>query len=168
MNPDMADTSGEVYADALRAFLLAVIADTFELRASEMFWADHHLRDLTAPLAAQQPHVVPLAVSHELATGRLRAQLQAMEAAGEDPAYRVRPAGVRYADAEQWAAVFMQMITASYELRPMAEAGMRGQMIGMLRELGVGHASQPRASRYLPDDLLEMLRLRREEEALRG
>jgi hypothetical protein len=44
-------------------------------------------------------------------------------------------------------------VFTSYSLRPLLEDSMRGQLSGLLRELGVGDPSNPRGALFLPNDL---------------
>ena len=71
---------------------------------------------------------------------------------------------VKYAGPEEWAAVVMQMAETCYMLRPMVESQMRGKLIGILREMGVGRPKAPRASKYLPADVLDLLLRRSQNE----
>jgi len=142
---------------ALHTVLLFTVTDVFGLVPEETLWTEYHLDEILAPLLASEPHAVPIAVRQELLQGEYGARLAALTARSDRDAGMAHDGTARSASAEDWAAVFMQMITACYHLRPMVESGMRGKLVGLLRELGVDHAEAPRASRYLPNDVRHRL-----------
>jgi len=66
-----------------------------------------------------------------------------MVAIGQDPS-------TASADLNDWAGVLVDAVGQMYRLRPMEESALQGQIIGLLREIGVGNPANPRGSRYLP------------------
>ena len=142
---------GRSVASALRAVILHVLTDVFVLHPHETMWAGEHLREILAGLEGVTPDAVALPVRHELLTRVYSESLSRAEST-DDPADGPEwdPLCLR-ATTEDWAAVLMQMVTASYTLRPMAESSMQGQLIGLLRELGIGNLAAPRPARYMPN-----------------
>ena len=145
--------------DALGTFVTAVLADAFDLTPEETIWVRAHLAETFSPLAGRTVDQVPLQVSQEISTEAFSRRLAERDEAGSGSA-RIQPAGVRYAGAEEWAAVIMQIVEQCYAPRPLDESGMRGRLIGLLRELGVGRADAPRASTHLPAEVIHLLNRR--------
>lgn len=143
---------------ALRTVVLFTLADSFALVPEETMWASYHLERIFEPLARAERLLVPLAVRQEMLPPHPYSQ--ALDALESSPVV-AQPApfdvGTRSATESDWSAVIMAMVTESFMLRPLDEATMRGQIAGVLRELGVGHPSNPRAARYLPNDVRHRL-----------
>jgi hypothetical protein len=142
--------SGDVRLGALRTVMLYTIADVFALVVEESIWAGYHLDRILAPLIDQKPRMVPLPVRQEMLTGAYSRELDDLEtrasgavALGQDPL-------TASADLNDWAGVLVDAVAQMYQLGPMDESALQGQIIGLLRELGVGNPANPRGSRYLP------------------
>ena len=154
VNPD----SPAVIASALRTVVLFTLADSFALVPEETLWASYHLERIFAPLHRAERLLVPLAVRQEMlpphAYSRALAGLESGSATAPVAPFDSQS---RHASEADWAAVIMHMVTESFALRPLDEATMRGQIAGVLRELGVGHPTDPRAARYLPNDVRHRL-----------
>ena len=148
------DDGGEL--GALRTVMLYVLSDAFALLPEEIMWAGFHLDEILSPLAGQEPGSVALAVRHESRTGEYSARLSRAESLPVTTApAQVGPSA--HVSAADWAAVLMHMVSTGYVLRPLVESSMLGQIIGLLRELGVGDGTAPRPAKYLPNDLREYL-----------
>ena len=160
-NPGVVD---DPIVDALAVFVTATLADAFDLRAEEAMWVAHHLTQAFLPLRGKVPEQVPLPVSHEIAQGVYSQRLRDLDRAAPTGVPAVAAPEVKYAGPEEWAAVVMQMAETCYMLRPMVESQMRGKLIGILREMGVGRPKAPRASKYLPADVLDLLLRRSQNE----
>ena len=142
--------SGDVRLAALRTVMLYTITDVFALVVEESIWAGYHLDRILAPLMDQKPRMVPLPVRQEMLNGAYSRELNDLEtrasaivAIGQDPL-------TASADLNDWAGVLVDAVGQTYRLRPMEESALQGQIIGLLRELGVGNPENPRGSRYLP------------------
>jgi hypothetical protein len=146
VNPD----SGDVRLGALRIVMLYTITDVFGLVAEESMWAGYQLDRILAPLMDQKPRMVPLPVRQEMLSGAYSRELNDLEtrasgisAIGQDPL-------TASADLNDWAAVLVDAVGQMYQLGSMEESALQGQVIGLLREIGVGNPANPRGSRYLP------------------
>ena len=142
--------SGDVRLAALRTVMLYTITDVFALVVEESIWAGYHLESILAPLMDQKPRMVPLPVRQEMLSGAYSRELNDLEtrasgivAIGQDPL-------TASADLNDWAGVLVEAVGQMYRLGPMEESALQGQIIGLLRELGVGDPANPRGSRYLP------------------
>ena len=136
---------------ALRTVLLYSIAAPFALRPEETLWAGFHLDKALAPLIGKTAEYVPLAVRQEMIDSTYTRALEALEGSKETVA-EFDPR-VTHADLNDWAAVLMSTITQCYSMRPMEESALHGQIVGLLRELGVGDPVNPRGARFLPNDV---------------
>lgn len=148
-NPD----SAVAHVSAFRVVLLHLLTEAFDLREEEMLWTGYHLDSALAPLLDLSPHSVPFPVRQEMLVGSysrllaLRAKAHLVRGGStQDP--KVSHAGV-----SEWADALMEPVISSYQLRPLTEATMRGQMVGLLRELGVGNSVAPRGATHLPTEL---------------
>jgi hypothetical protein len=146
---------------ALRTVVLWTVTDAFGLVVEEVMWTGYHLDRILAPLLGKEPQMVPLAVRQEMLEGNYTAALDNLESRdGQDAAAAYDPQVV-HATIQDWAGVIMQMVTTCYPLRPMDESAMHGQVVGLLRELGVSDPTNPRPARYLPNDVRHRLVSRR-------
>lgn len=148
-NPD----SAAAHAAAMRAVLLHMLADTFDLHEEETMWAGYHLDRILAPLLAQSPESVPFSVRQEMLDGTYTRLLDLRSKAYLVRGRSVYDKKVLQASVEEWADTLMAPIVNSYALRPLDEATIRGQFLGLLRELGVGDTAHPRGATYLPTEL---------------
>lgn len=148
-NPD----SSLVALGALRTVVLCTLADAFALVPEEILYSGRHLDEVLAPLISRAPASVPLSVRHEMFEGNFAATLERLETSDASNAAAVDSPQQHRARAEDWAAVTVQMIGECYELGPIEEATMHGRIVGLLRDLGVDHPRNPRAARYLPNNV---------------
>lgn len=150
VNPD----SKIAHAAAFRTVLLHTITESFDLNSWESLWAGYHLDGMLAPLVESMPHTVPLAVRQEMLDGTYTRLLELRDRAKVQSTGRSGKGNTALsASADEWADIITDQITACYDLRPITEDGIRGQVVGLLRELGVGDSRNPRASAFLPNDL---------------
>lgn len=148
--------SGQVsVVEALRTVMLHTLTDVFALVPEEILWAGYHLDQILAPLAGQQPAKLPAAARQEMLHASYSQALAALESQHLSPT--VADSSTRSASLEDWAAVLVSTICECFPMRPMLESTMRGQLTGLLRELGVGAPTRPRSCRYLPSDVRERL-----------
>lgn len=148
-NPD----GSLVALGALRTVVLCTLADAFALVPEEILYTGRHLDDVLAPLMQRTPASVPLSVRHEMFEGNFAATLERLETSDTSNALAVDHPHSHRARAEDWAAVTVQMIGECYTLNPIEESTMLGRIVGLLRELGVDHPRNPRAARYLPNNV---------------
>lgn len=135
-------------ASALRTVVAFTITDVFDLTPEESLWTSYHINEIIKPFENMYPRTIPIAVSQELATREYSSRLQRRE----NGKYNAEQDAANAAELEDWVNVFMDMIAGSYHpLRPMLEATVRGQITGMLYELGIGKAENARAAIYLPN-----------------
>lgn len=143
----------EQVAKAARSVVLYTLTDCFALLPEEILWAGYHLDVAFSPFARTAATKVPAAVRRELLDRRFSEALSRAEAAAEHHTPRTQDDAALAGSEMDWAAVLMQTLTQMWPMRPMAEAVMHGQIVGLLRELGVGATPASRAARYLPNDL---------------
>jgi hypothetical protein len=138
-------------ADAFRVVLTYTITDAFALTVEESLWVSYHLTGVLQPLRRMVPSRLPLAVRHELLEQTYSERMNTFETRDHDSVALPADPEVTAADLDDWAIVIAETVTSCYPLRPITESGMYGQITGLLRELGVGHPTNPRAARYLPN-----------------
>lgn len=142
---------------ALQTVVLWTLTDAFGLVPEETMWASYHLDEILSPLMGKEPTSVPLAVRQEMLDKNYSAALERMESRDDRFAAATFDPAAKRATAHDWAAVTLQMITECYRMRPMEESAMTGLIVGLLRELGVDDATNPRPARYLPNDVRHRL-----------
>lgn len=142
---------------ALRTVILYTFTDAFGLVAEESMWTGYHLDDILAPLLTREPSVVPLSVRQEMLEGTYTRALEMIEARDDRSGGAAYDADATRADVNDWAGVTMQMISECYQMRQLEESAMHGKIVGLLRELGVDDPTNPRPSRYLPNDVRHRL-----------
>lgn len=152
-NPD----SNVASLDALRTVILYTFTDAFGLVTEETLWVGYHLDEILAVLMNKTPENVPIAVRQEMLEGVYSAALQTIELRDDRDAAVAWDKNTVHATAQDWAAVTMQTITECYQMRPLEESAMHGKIVGVLRELGVDSPTNPRAARYLPNDVRHRL-----------
>lgn len=143
--------------EGLRTVLLWTITDAFGLVAEEIMWTGYHLDEILAPLMSHTPTNVPLTVRHEMLDGFYTRELDAIEARDDRTLAGFWDSNATHATVSDWAGVTMQMISECYQMRPLEESTMHGKIVGLLRELGVDNAKNPRPARYLPNDVRHRL-----------
>jgi hypothetical protein len=141
---------------ALRAVIQFTITDALGLLPEESMWLGYHLDIALSPLVGQAPEMVTIAMRQEMLTRAYSRKLQELESV-QPAAPQSRQADTAYATAADWAGVVMESITHCYQLRPLTESTMHGQIVGLFRELGVDQRPNPRGTRYLPSDLRDRL-----------
>lgn len=148
---------------ALRTVILWTLTDAFGLVPEESLWAGYHLDRILNPLVGRPTSLVSLAVRQEMLTGVYTRQLDMLEAGDRPASLPVHDPAAVTATPADWAAVLLDVIESCYPMRPMDQSAIAGQIIGLLRELGVGDPHNPRGARYLPTDVRH--RLTRSENA---
>ena len=153
-NPD----SKVAHAAAMRTVILQVVTEAFDLYDEERLWLGYHLDNLFAPLLELTPHAVPLPVRQEMLDGTYTRLLELRNVAKKHNPEQKFNKQVLQASSEEWVEVLLSPVFSSYQLRPLVESSMRGQMLGLLHELGVDDLNNPRPTMFLPSDLrLEVL-----------
>jgi hypothetical protein len=147
------ENSTIAHASGFRTVFLYLLADAFDLTDSEILWAGYHLDTIFAPLLDQAPHAVPLAVKREVFDGTYTRLMELRSRARLSRADTTHDPNVLQATADEWADMVMEQVTSCYSLRPITESAMRGHLIGLLTELGVGTPDNPRGATFLPTDL---------------
>lgn len=141
------------HAAGFRTVFLYLLADAFDLVDTEVLWAGYHLDTIFAPLVDHTPHAVPLAVRREVNDGTYSRLMELREQARVIRGDVVHDPLVLQASADEWADMIIEQVASCYNLRPITESAMRGHMIGLLTELGVGSSANPRGATFLPTDL---------------
>lgn len=133
---------------AMRTVITFTITDVFDLTPDESFWLSYQVNRLLTPFENLTPAVLPTAVSHELTTRQYSTYLSDRTNGG----YAPRSEDIEETNLTDWTEVFMEMIAAAYApINPMLEASIRGELTGLLMELGVGIEKSPRGALYLPN-----------------
>jgi len=141
------------HASGFRTVFLYLLADAFDLMDTEVLWAGYHLDTIFAPLMECMPHAVPLAVKREVNDGTYSRLMELREQARVMRGNVTHDPLVLQGSADEWAEMMMEQVTSCYSLRPITESAMRGHLIGLLTELGVGSQTNPRGATFLPTDL---------------
>lgn len=149
--------SAAAHAAALRAVLQHLVVDTFDLAEEETLWVGFRLDQILAPLLDLKPHIVPFAVRQEMLDGSYTRLLTLRSKAHLVRGQAATPGRVVSVPLATWADAVMNPIVRSYSLRPMVEAEMAAQVQVMLRDLGVGDPTNPRAATHLPSDVRERI-----------
>lgn len=150
---EISSDSKVAHAAAVRNVVLQIMVEAFDLYTTESMWLSYHLDKLFAPLLTQLPHTIPLAVRQEMLNGTYSRLLELRNRAKMVRGQITYDSNVLQASAEEWAEALISPIIACYSLRPLTESSMRGQMLGLLKELGVGDPKNPRGATFLPSDL---------------
>lgn len=133
---------------AMRTVITFTITDVFDLTPDESFWLSYQINRILAPFENITPSALPTAVSHELTTRHYSTYLSDRT----DGGYAPRAEDIEETNLSDWTEVFMEMICSSYAMmNPMLEASIRGELTGLLMELGVGIEKSPRGALYLPN-----------------
>ena len=141
---------------ALRAVLLYILTDTFALIPDESLWFGYELKGILAPLEGHRTGVLPLAVRQEMLGGTASAALARLHQCPQQ-SLADDPRAVR-ATAERWATVIMAMVKTCFDIPALAEVGLQVAILAALHDLGVDDPTNPRPSRYLPNDVRFSLR----------
>lgn len=148
-NPD----SLIAHAAAMRTVMLYRLVEAFDLRPEESMWAGYHLDKVCEPLMTLRPSNVPMAVRQEMLDGSYTRLLELRERVTLARSQTTYDHTIMHASVDEWAEALLEPIFHSYELRPIIESQMVGQIIGMLRELGVDDKEDPRGATFLPKEL---------------
>lgn len=136
--------------DVLRAINTVItytIADVFDLTEEEVIWVKYHLDEALKPFARCKQNSMMNAVRHQLLTGEYERRLNARTNAQP----HVSDGKAAEADVLDWATVLSNVVTQTFDARPIVATQFLGALAGILTELGVGHPTSPRASKYLPN-----------------
>lgn len=145
---DYSSFSSQQIVSALRTIVAFTITDVFDLDPEESLWTSYHIGNILSVFDNVTPKCIPASVMTELTTCQYSDEL----AKRETGTYLKNNDEVQYAALEDWVNIFMDMITSSYyPLRPLVEASIRGQLSGVLKELGVDMDRNPRGALYLPN-----------------
>lgn len=133
---------------AMRTVITYTITDVFDLTPEEALWLSYHIKTILEPFEEMKPKAVPVPVTQELLTRQYSQNLSIRE----EGAYVDKDADTEDAQLSDWVEVIMEMVTSCYQpIRPLLEASVRGQISGVLTELGVGIEKNPRGALYLPN-----------------
>jgi len=145
--------SAAAHVSAFRSVLLHLLVEAFDLREEETLWVGYHLDKTLSPLLKLKPHAVPFPVRQEMLNGSYSRLLELRGKAHITRGHSVNDSRVLSASCDDWVETLISPIIESYNIRPITEATIRGQLLGLLRELGVGDPVNPRGSTYLPTEL---------------
>jgi len=134
---------------AIRTVMTFTIADVFDLTEDEVLWVSYHLDQALVPFAGCKMHSIASPVRQEVLTGDFSDKLNRRNRGLIAP--QCSSGSVAEAHVLDWASVVSNVVTLTYTARPIIMAGFVGAVAGILTELGVGNADNPRASRYLPN-----------------
>lgn len=148
-NPD----SLVAHATAMRTVMLYRLVEAFDLRPEESMWAGYHLDKVCEPLMTLRPSNVPMAVRQEMLDGSYSKLLELRERVSMARSQTTYDHSITHASAEEWAEALIEPVFHSYDLRPILESQILGQIVGMLRELGVDDKNDPRGATFLPKEL---------------
>lgn len=132
-------------SNAVRTVLVYTIADVFSLEDEETMWVAYQVGRVMEPLINAKPRAIPLPVKRELESGIYSRLL----VEGNSKARQADGTTVQ-ASIQDWSQVLADIVIQSYNLRPLMDATIVASFTGILKELGVGHKDNPRASKYLP------------------
>lgn len=132
---------------AIKTVMTYTVADVFDLTEEEIIWTAYHIENALKPFATCQQLSIASSVRHEILTGDYSNRLNKRSQA--EP--KKSSGSVAEADVIDWATVLSNIVTQTYNARPIITTGFVGQIAGILTELGVGNPNNPRASRYLPN-----------------
>lgn len=146
-------TSTTAHAAALRAVLLHLMCDTWDLKEEEALWAGYRLDAILSPLLDKLPHSVPFAVRQEMIDGTY-SRLVALRA----KAHMVRghvtfDSRIPQPTFNEWVETLINPIDLSYDLTVATVANMRSEIAQLLTDLGVGARVNPRGATHVPNDL---------------
>lgn len=145
--------SSTAHAAALRAVLLHLMCDTWDLKEEETLWAGYRLDSILSPLLGVLPHTVPFAVRQEMLDGtytrlvELRAKAHLVRG---NVTFDPRIAQPTF---NEWVETLVNPIESSYDINPIALAGIRAEIAHLLSDLGVGSIDNPRGATHVPNDL---------------
>jgi hypothetical protein len=132
----------------MRTVITYTITDVFDLTPEETLWLSYHVKTILEPFEKIKPKAVPIPVTQELLTRQYSQNLSIREEGG----YVNKDVDVEDTHLNDWVDIIMEMITPCYQpIRPLLEASVRGQISGVLTELGVGIEKNPRGALYLPN-----------------
>lgn len=154
-SPEEVERRRDVYK-ALRTVILWTISDAFALCELESMWTQVQIDNLLSPQQRAKPKNIPLAVQRELSAKLYSTLLSEMVGVNEHKARKENGQSLQ-ASVQDWSRVLADMVTQTYELRPLIDASIVGEFTGILTELGVGDPQNPRASLYLPNAVRERL-----------
>lgn len=133
---------------AMRTVITYTITDVFDLTQEEALWLSYHIKNILVPFENVKPKAVPIPVTQELLTRQYSNHLLAREKG----TYASKDADIEDTCLNDWVDIIMEMVTSCYQpMRPLTEASVRGQISGVLTELGVGIEKNPRGALYLPN-----------------
>lgn len=133
---------------AMRTVITFTITDVFDLTPEETLWLSYHMGTILEPFEASKPKAIPVPVMHELMTRQYSSSLSTRE----QGQYAHKESEIEDTRLSDWVEIIMEMVTSSYQpIRPLVEASVRGQISGVLTELGVGIEKSPRGALYLPN-----------------
>lgn len=135
---------------AMRTVITFTITDVFNLTPDESIWLSYRVDQILKPFEEVAPNVLPTSVTHELTTRQYSTYLSERS----EGSYNTPDETIEEASITDWTDVFMEMICSTYApIRPMLEASVRGELTGLLMELGVGIEKGQRCALYLPNSV---------------
>lgn len=134
--------------------MLYLLADAFDLTASEIVLSGLELDQILAPYGNAVPDRHPVAVAEELATGWYSDAIDGRIRAGRETSRAVADERTKRASALVWATSLATFVGESYSIDETETLVLRLRLANLLeRELGVGTGPGQRASAYLPNDV---------------
>lgn len=150
---DVNPESSFAHAAAMRAILLYLIADAFDLNAEEVMWSGRVLDEVSGELLLHSPHSVPYAARQEMLSGTYTRLLELRESVRRARGTTIYDTHVAHATPDEWVDALMVTITSAYDMPPLTENRLRATLVTLLSDLGVGSMANPRSSTHLPTEL---------------
>lgn len=153
---DLHEISDDALLNAMRTVITFTVADVFSLTSEETMWASYHVGEALEVFQGHRRFEVSGAVMYELETSCYSHKLEEHIRSEQHP--ETAQDGIARASGLDWATVLTDVAVSTFRARPIITTGFVGRIAGMLAELGVGHPTNPRASKYLPTAIRYIMR----------
>jgi hypothetical protein len=145
----------ERVCSAMRTVINHTVSDAFDLTDEETMWVSYHLERILEPISTLKPKAIALPVKCELQSGLYSQRIADRSMRPSFP--HAMDTKVANGTIDDWCMVIADTIQQCYDVRPMVQAEIEGGLRGILTELGVGHPTNARAARYLPNSVRYLL-----------
>lgn len=150
-NPD----NEVAHAAAFRIIFIYTISSSFNLNEEETIWVGYQLDTILSPLLRYKPMNVPFPVRQEMLKQTYSYLLEQKSRNNRmmiDSQKFSNKALI--AELNDWVDALMNVLTMSYNFKPVDEIKIRGELSVLLSSLGVGALVSPRMASHLPKDIL--------------
>lgn len=150
-NPD----NEVAHAAAFRIIFIYTISSSFDLNEEETIWVGYQLDSILSPLLRYKPNTVPFPVRQEMLKKTYSYLLEQKSRVDKKTITSQKFSNnVLIAELADWVDALMNILTMSYNLKPVDEIKIRGELSVLLSSLGVGALISPRMASHLPNDIL--------------